>query len=82
VNFGLHAEKSLCFSLCWTPEFRWDEQLGADFLRSFGDSRLYVKTRGSNGGDDDIDAGESALERFFVGIVDWDDLGIAVDGRL
>lgn len=80
LNPGLCAKQSLRRALRRSPEFGRDEQLDAGLLRGFGDSWLYSQSPSRDGRDDDVDAGERSLDGLFVRVVDWDHLGVAVDG--
>lgn len=80
LNSSLFTFQSFGFVLCLPPEFGWDEQSDAGLLRSFRDVYLHAKSSYWDGRDDDINTGESALDGFFIRIVDWDHFRIAVDG--
>ena len=79
MNFGLCAKEALRCAFGRPSEFRWDKELDSSLLRSFGNSRLHVKGRVRDRGDDNVHSCQSFLDRFFVRIVDLNQLGSRVN---
>lgn len=57
------------------PEFRWDKELHACGFGCFGKGELKIHGTQPNGGDDDVDVGESGAERGGGAIVNFLDGG-------
>lgn len=57
------------------PEFRWDEELHACGFGCFGKGELKIHGTQADGGDDDVDIGESGAEGGEGAIVNFLDGG-------
>jgi hypothetical protein len=82
LNICLGPEQSLGRSFGYPSEVRRNEQLDVYFHGGRSDLPLNIEGLSRNGTDDDLHASQGALDRFVIGIVDLDHLGVTLNGGL